>query len=181
MSGGSRCPECNKVVYFAERQTGPDGKVWHRGCVIKNLQSKRKAPSTFESYPDQQRRQKEREARLAARKKAQEESGSLRQSTPSEPTPTEPVSDYSGSHTTTTGSHTTTTTTSNYPTTTPSQTTSTTPSQTTTTTSSNYSTNTPSTTTSGHTLNFCMDCGTPRNPSDAKYCWNCGFCLSVVG
>jgi ribosomal protein S27AE len=28
-----KCPRCGKTVYFAERQTGPDGGEWHQICV----------------------------------------------------------------------------------------------------------------------------------------------------
>jgi hypothetical protein len=47
----SQCPFCKKTVYFAERQMGPDGKDWHKACVIKHIQTKGREGSVFESYP----------------------------------------------------------------------------------------------------------------------------------
>jgi hypothetical protein len=49
----STCPQCNKTVYFAERQMGPDGKDWHKSCLIKYKQNKPREAGTFESYPHQ--------------------------------------------------------------------------------------------------------------------------------
>jgi len=46
----SRCPGCGKTVYFAERQTGLDGKQWHRGCLIRYTADMSKRTSPFISY-----------------------------------------------------------------------------------------------------------------------------------
>eukprot|EP01120_Amphizonella_sp_Union-15-10_P016834 TRINITY_DN911_c0_g1_i1.p1 TRINITY_DN911_c0_g1~~TRINITY_DN911_c0_g1_i1.p1 ORF type:complete len:175 (+),score=18.57 TRINITY_DN911_c0_g1_i1:102-626(+) len=172
----SVCPHCNQRVYFAERQTGPDGKIWHRGCVIKNLQSNKKPPSTFESYPDQIRRAREREARLASRRRAQE--------TKSSPDPSSIPSDELSSEISigtpvATGeesgrirraaSRTTELPTRENPRERPRG-----PSQ------SSGTASAPNPVPSlPPSVKFCIDCGCPRYPNDAKFCWQCGFSLSV--
>eukprot|EP01120_Amphizonella_sp_Union-15-10_P004017 TRINITY_DN144_c0_g1_i1.p1 TRINITY_DN144_c0_g1~~TRINITY_DN144_c0_g1_i1.p1 ORF type:complete len:113 (-),score=19.54 TRINITY_DN144_c0_g1_i1:72-410(-) len=46
------CPFCKKPVYFAERQTGLDGKQWHRGCLIRYNSDVNKRTSPFISYTE---------------------------------------------------------------------------------------------------------------------------------
>eukprot|EP01120_Amphizonella_sp_Union-15-10_P004018 TRINITY_DN144_c0_g1_i2.p1 TRINITY_DN144_c0_g1~~TRINITY_DN144_c0_g1_i2.p1 ORF type:complete len:112 (-),score=20.88 TRINITY_DN144_c0_g1_i2:35-370(-) len=51
------CPFCKKPVYFAERQTGLDGKQWHRGCLIRYNSDVSKRTSPFISYTDKDKPQ----------------------------------------------------------------------------------------------------------------------------
>eukprot|EP01121_Diplochlamys_sp_Union-15-3_P017954 TRINITY_DN6431_c0_g2_i1.p1 TRINITY_DN6431_c0_g2~~TRINITY_DN6431_c0_g2_i1.p1 ORF type:complete len:158 (-),score=36.94 TRINITY_DN6431_c0_g2_i1:71-544(-) len=151
-----KCPECSKPVFFAERQTGPDGKIWHRGCVIKNLQSKRKAPSTFESYPEQRRRAREREERLARRRT--QDSTDMSSTVPTTTTTSAPEEQKQNQAPTNPRERRRAAANTGTSTSAPAQ---------------------PTTPQPSNVIKFCMDCGSPRNPAAAKYCWNCGFCVSA--